>query len=50
MLAYMRPKKSVIEAELYECFTCGSRAEVVESGVCESCGGELLHLGRSRDL
>jgi rRNA maturation endonuclease Nob1 len=35
---------------MYECLKCGSRAKAVESGVCESCGGELLHLGRSRDL
>lgn len=47
---YMRPNKTVSEAELYECFECGSRAEAAESGVCENCGGELLHLGRSRDL
>jgi DNA-directed RNA polymerase subunit RPC12/RpoP len=46
----MRPNKSVTEAELYECLECGARAEADESGVCEDCGGELLHLGRSRDL
>lgn len=36
--------------EVYECFECGCRVEKADPGTCEKCGGELLHLGRSRDL
>lgn len=43
----MRPNCTDDGEEVYECFECGARAEA--SGRCE-CGGELLHLGRSRDL
>ena len=43
----MRPKYDHSEQELYECFKCG--ALVDEAGTCE-CGGELRHIGRSRDL
>ena len=43
----MRPNYTTSGEELYECFECGARSE--ESGRCD-CGGELLHLGRSRDL
>jgi len=43
----MRPETGVDERELYECFECGARTE--SGGTCE-CGGELMHLGRSRDL
>jgi len=43
----MRPNSKIDGEELYECFECGSRSD--EPGYCD-CGGELLHLGRSRDL
>ena len=43
----MRPESETGGRELYECFKCGSRSET--GGICE-CGGELQHLGRSRDL
>ena len=46
----MRPQPNRTEEELYECLECGERAQSKESGTCEGCGGELLHLGRSRDL
>ncbi|QAU12530.1 rubrerythrin-like domain-containing protein [Halorubrum sp. BOL3-1] len=43
----MRPQSEHTEKEVYECFECGRRTD--SPGQCE-CGGELLHLGRSRDL
>ena len=43
----MRPNTTEGGEELYECFECGARSET--AGHCD-CGGELLHLGRSRDL
>ncbi|WP_152421915.1 rubrerythrin-like domain-containing protein [Halorubrum saccharovorum] len=43
----MRPESEHTGRELYECFECGERYE--RGGTCE-CGGELRHLGRSRDL
>ncbi|WP_157884793.1 rubrerythrin-like domain-containing protein [Halorubrum aethiopicum] len=43
----MRPNTTEGGEELYECFECGARSET--AGRCD-CGGELLHLGRSRDL
>ncbi|MES3160429.1 MAG: rubrerythrin-like domain-containing protein [Halorubrum sp.] len=43
----MRPNCTDDGEELYECFECGTRSEA--PGRCE-CGGELRHLGRSRDL
>ncbi|WP_152422937.1 rubrerythrin-like domain-containing protein [Halorubrum kocurii] len=43
----MRPESGANGQELYECFECGARSE--SGGTCE-CGGELQHLGRSRDL
>ncbi|MFC6753132.1 rubrerythrin-like domain-containing protein [Halorubrum tibetense] len=43
----MRPNCKNSGEELYECFECGARGET--PGRCE-CGGELQHLGRSRDL
>ncbi|WP_435093737.1 rubrerythrin-like domain-containing protein [Halorubrum sp. N11] len=44
----MRPETEIHGRELYECFKCGARSET-GSNTCE-CGGELQHLGRSRDL
>lgn len=46
----MRPNNTEKSLEMYECFECGVRVEKVNPGTCEECGGELLHLGRSRDL
>lgn len=46
----MRPRVSEETTELYECFSCGERVSDTESQLCDSCGGQLLHLGRSRDL
>ncbi|WP_254840390.1 rubrerythrin-like domain-containing protein [Natronomonas marina] len=46
----MRPKTEESGGKVYECFDCGSRVEGSTSGRCGSCGGELCHLGRSRDL
>jgi len=43
----MRPEYDHSERELYECFKCGTLVD--EDGTCE-CGGELRHIGRSRDL
>ncbi|WP_321169153.1 rubrerythrin-like domain-containing protein [Halorubrum sp. Eb13] len=43
----MRPEYESDGQELYECFECGERTD--SGGTCE-CGGELKHLGRSRDL
>jgi hypothetical protein len=43
----MRPETKITAQELYECFNCGSRTK--SAGGCE-CGGELRHIGRSRDL
>ncbi|WP_147587247.1 rubrerythrin-like domain-containing protein [Halorubrum lipolyticum] len=43
----MRPESETHGREVYECFKCGARSE--SDGTCE-CGGELQHLGRSRDL
>ncbi|MUW15635.1 rubrerythrin-like domain-containing protein [Halorubrum sp. CBA1125] len=43
----MRPNYDTNGQELYECLSCGARTD--EGGTCE-CGGELRHLGRSRDL
>ena len=43
----MRPQTQTTEQELYECFNCGARTKA--AGSCE-CGGELRHIGRSRDL
>jgi hypothetical protein len=43
----MRPKYDCESEEVYECFECGRRTG--SAGECE-CGGELLHIGRSRDL
>jgi len=43
----MRPQATHTERELYECFECGQRTD--SAGTCE-CGGELMHIGRSRDL
>jgi hypothetical protein len=43
----MRPESEIHGQELYECFECGVRSET--GGICE-CGGDLQHLGRSRDL
>ena len=43
----MRPKSDQIGQELYECFECGALVE--DGGTCE-CGGDLRHIGRSRDL
>ncbi|MFO7925693.1 rubrerythrin-like domain-containing protein [Natronomonas sp.] len=48
--ARMRPNNTQTCFEVYECFYCGVRAEGINPGTCEECGGELLHLGRSRDL
>ncbi|WP_321162975.1 rubrerythrin-like domain-containing protein [Halorubrum sp. T3] len=44
---YMRPEYECDSEEVYECFECGRRTD--SAGECE-CGGELLHIGRSRDL
>ncbi|MDR9380296.1 MAG: rubrerythrin-like domain-containing protein [Natronomonas sp.] len=46
----MRPSDVQATIKLYECFKCGARVEDAAPGRCEECGGELLHLGRSRDL
>jgi|AntRauTorcE11897_2_1112592.scaffolds.fasta_scaffold00007_16 hypothetical protein len=46
-LGDMRPQSEIDGQELYECFECGERTE--SGGMCE-CGGQLRHLGRSRDL
>mgnify|MGYP000497501030 CR=1 FL=1 len=43
----MRPQTQTTTKELYECFKCGKRTE--SGGTCD-CGGELQHIGRSRDL
>lgn len=43
----MRPQSEIERQELYECFECGARTD--SGGTCE-CGGDLKHLGRSRDL
>ncbi|MGM0683207.1 MAG: rubrerythrin-like domain-containing protein [Halobacteriota archaeon] len=43
----MRPQTQTKGQELYECFECGTRTE--SGGTCD-CGGELCHIGRSRDL
>jgi len=43
----MRPEFESDGQELYECFECGARTD--SDGTCE-CGGDLKHLGRSRDL
>lgn len=43
----MRPQTQTECQELYECFECGARTE--SGGTCD-CGGELQHIGRSRDL
>jgi hypothetical protein len=47
---YMRPNNAEVGIDMYECFDCGARAEDPDTEVCPDCGGELLHLGRSRDL
>ncbi|WP_155118424.1 rubrerythrin-like domain-containing protein [Halorubrum sp. BV1] len=44
----MRPECDTSGEKVYECFKCGSRCET--GGACPACGGELRHLGRSRDL
>jgi len=46
----MRPNNAEDGIDVYECFNCGARSEAPDSEVCADCGGELLHLGRSRDL
>lgn len=43
----MRPNYEPESRELYECFNCAGRTTA--GGTCE-CGGELQHIGRSRDL
>lgn len=45
--ADMRPEYENHGEEVYECFKCGRRTD--SPGECE-CGGELRHIGRSRDL
>ncbi len=45
----MRPSVDESVIELYECFKCGGRTDTAIDG-CDRCGGELRHLGRSRDL
>jgi len=47
LVRYMRPETQSVSRELYECFRCGQRTDT--GNTCD-CGGELLHLGRSRDL
>ncbi|PSP38893.1 hypothetical protein BRC63_07735 [Halobacteriales archaeon QH_10_70_21] len=46
----MRPDDRTTGEKVHECFTCGARAEGSAAGTCPACGGELRHLGRSRDL
>jgi len=46
----MRPSDSIDDGELYECFECGDRAESPDRRICESCGGTLKNINRSRDL
>ncbi|WP_299232621.1 rubrerythrin-like domain-containing protein [Natronomonas sp.] len=46
----MRPNQIECGAEVHECLECGNRTEADDAGICPECGGELLHLGRSRDL
>ncbi|MFC6722808.1 rubrerythrin-like domain-containing protein [Halobacteriaceae bacterium SHR40] len=46
----MRPHVTEQQTELYECFSCGERVSEPETQLCTACGGELLNLGRSRDL
>jgi hypothetical protein len=38
----------VSECEMYECPSCGGRAD--ERGECDSCGVELVSIGCERDL
>ncbi|CAI50555.1 small CPxCG-related zinc finger protein [Natronomonas pharaonis DSM 2160] len=45
----MRPISTASKADIYECFDCGVRIETTVAGRCD-CGGEFVHLGRSRDL
>lgn len=46
----MRPTSDVDQDGVYECQDCGARPEAVESRICPECGGDLLDLGRERDL
>ncbi|MFW5918408.1 MAG: rubrerythrin-like domain-containing protein [Haloferacaceae archaeon] len=46
----MRPNTNTIPSGLYECPQCGKRIDGPETRSCESCGGQLLHISRSRDL
>jgi len=46
----MRPSKLDSGEEVYECFDCGERTTDAEQRLCESCGGTLRNLGKSRDL
>ncbi|MEF8777673.1 MAG: rubrerythrin-like domain-containing protein [Natronomonas sp.] len=46
----MRPNQIKNGINTYECFECGARVDDPDTRTCPGCGGELLHLGRSRDL
>ncbi|MBP1953547.1 rRNA maturation endonuclease Nob1 [Halarchaeum rubridurum] len=46
----MRPSVETKDSETYECVHCGARVVAPETRVCESCGGSLQSLSRSRDL
>jgi len=35
---------------MYECFSCGTRDQTTQTGVCSACGSTMQHIGRSRDL
>ncbi|QHS17642.1 rubrerythrin-like domain-containing protein [Halopenitus persicus] len=46
----MRPKTDVETESVYECFDCLARTVDPETPTCDDCGGDLWHIGRSRDM
>ena len=46
----MRPNYVQAGTSAHECFDCGTRFESPDSKICPDCDGELINLGRSRDL
>ncbi|MFB6171969.1 MAG: rubrerythrin-like domain-containing protein [Haloarculaceae archaeon] len=46
----MRPYIDVEQSDVYECFDCVAQVAAPERRECAACGGELRHIGRSRDL
>jgi rRNA maturation endonuclease Nob1 len=46
----MRPSTEYSDADVYECTGCGARVSDPETRRCSECGGEIINLGKSRDL